>query len=334
MVARWGPSTGFCDALRPSDSREARRWPGSSPGPDGRSHNHGGWSASTLLLPGPSFGSRSIRPCRCAPFSRSARPLRLESLEAGSNRSGDTQVLPFSIMFLHAQVLPFSIVIYTEGPNPSSRRESCPCREPWSAWSSRQRRLVGNTTSSSGRADGQPPAARRTARYSSMTITGLVSTGQSLGWVSESRSPPSSGSVALTASSAAWNSPTRSPVVRRRAYSRSASVKRGSPARRRRRRSSNSSSPTLTPPFCHPAPPFGALPERRCAGSAGLPPGVTGITVSTTARRYASGLRDRPRTSTRAVTGRHPRVRQDRLNPPSLDRRQSAPIWSCCPTEV
>ena len=32
--------------------------------------------------------------------------------KAGSNRSGDTQVLPFSIMFLDAQVLPFSIVIY------------------------------------------------------------------------------------------------------------------------------------------------------------------------------------------------------------------------------
>jgi len=96
-----------------------------------------------------------------------------------------------------------------------------------------------------------------------MTITGQVSTGQSLGSVSASGPPPSSGSAALTASSAAWNSPTRSPVVSRRAYSRSASVKRGSPARRRRRRSSNSSSPMLTPPLCHPDKPFGELHERR-----------------------------------------------------------------------
>jgi hypothetical protein len=70
-------------------------------------------------------------------------------------------------------------------------------------WSNRQCRLVGNATSSSGRADGQPPAARRTARYSSMTITGQVSTGQSLGSVSASGPPPSSGSAALTASGAA-----------------------------------------------------------------------------------------------------------------------------------
>jgi hypothetical protein len=55
----------------------------------------------------------------------------------------------------------------------------------------------------------------------------------------------------------------------------------------------------LIPPSCHPAPPFGALPERRCAGSAGPPPGVTG----STARRYASGLRDRPPTTARAATG-------------------------------
>jgi hypothetical protein len=47
--------------------------------------------------------------CTLLPFCSSAQA---QSLEAGSNRSGDAQVLPFSIMFLRAQVLPFSIVIY------------------------------------------------------------------------------------------------------------------------------------------------------------------------------------------------------------------------------
>jgi hypothetical protein len=59
--------------------------------------------------------------------------------------------------------------------------------------------------------------------------------------------PPNSGSAAGSASRAAWNSPTRSPVVIRRNNSRPAGDSLRSPARRRRRRSSSNSSPTLTP---------------------------------------------------------------------------------------
>jgi hypothetical protein len=56
----------------------------------------------------------SMSVCTLLPFCSSAQA---RSLEVGSNRSGDTQVLPFSIMFLHAQVLPFSIVIYNWVPH-------------------------------------------------------------------------------------------------------------------------------------------------------------------------------------------------------------------------
>ena len=134
MVARWRPSTGFRRALGHLIAGRFGVGQDLAPGPDGRSRSHGGSSASTRLLPGPSFGSRSIRPCRCAPFSRSARPLRLESLEAGSNRSGDTQVLPFSIMFLHAQVLPFSIVIYTSFELPQACLATASTSDHGSLW--------------------------------------------------------------------------------------------------------------------------------------------------------------------------------------------------------
>ena len=58
--------------------------------------------------------------------------------------------------------------------------------------------------------------------------------------------PPRSGSATRSASSATWNSSTRSPVVIRRKISRSASVRRGSPALRRRRRSSSNPSSKVT----------------------------------------------------------------------------------------
>ena len=49
----------------------------------------------------------SMSVCTFLPF---CSPAQARSLEAGSDRSGDGQVLPFSTVFLHAQVLPFSIM--------------------------------------------------------------------------------------------------------------------------------------------------------------------------------------------------------------------------------
>jgi len=57
--------------------------------------------------------------------------------------------------------------------------------------------------------------------------------------------PPTSGSASETASSVAWNSSIKSPVVIRRNSSLPSSERRGSPARRRRRRCSSNSSPKL-----------------------------------------------------------------------------------------
>jgi hypothetical protein len=63
--------------------------------------------------PGPCAGSRSIRPCRRAPFSRSARRSGTKALKQERTGSGMVRCCRFRSTRSGAQVLPFSIIIYT-----------------------------------------------------------------------------------------------------------------------------------------------------------------------------------------------------------------------------
>lgn len=131
-------------------------------------------------------GTVSVRPAARLSATRSPLPYRAAIVAAVSNRGRESRTWTMAGSGWRMLSRP-------AGLSWSTKRASWPARV-WSTWSSRQWRVAGRATSSSGSPSGQGASRTRTARYSSMTITDPPPGGS----VHRSRRPRPAGVIVLS----------------------------------------------------------------------------------------------------------------------------------------